>query len=55
MPMSPERKREIIAAMRKARLLYRDEEKIGLASHYILEGVDDKHRDKALLNEKYAE
>ena len=55
MAMTPERKEQIISRMRKAFLLYSDDEKKGLAPHYILEGVDDQHRDKAQLNAKYLE
>ncbi len=62
MPLTSERKREIISTMRKAHLLYRGEHsrygeiiRIGLTGIYTLEGLDPKHRDKVKLNEYYAE
>lgn len=53
--ISAERRAEILATMRKAHLLHRDENRIGLTNFYTLEGLDPQHRDKVQLNTYFAE
>ena len=53
--LNPERKKRILALMKKARFLDEGNAQYkGLDRKYHLEAIDEQHRDKNYLNKQYA-